>query len=79
SILEDYKKNPKEIYNKNINGISNLFFISSKSPEFGKNYSVEKLVSQGIKNAHEIMGIDHLEVFEKNISKIEILKFINNL
>ncbi|MDU1043346.1 MULTISPECIES: oleate hydratase [Peptoniphilus] len=79
SILEDYKKNPKEIYNKNINGISNLFFISSKSPEFGENYSVEKLVSQGIKNAHEIMGIDHLEVFEKNISKIEILKFINNL
>lgn len=79
SILENYKKVPGEVYKRNVNQISNLFFISSKISDFGELYSVEKLVQEGLKNAHDIMGIDHLEVFEKNISKMEILKFINSL
>lgn len=79
SILEDYKKVPGEDYKRSVNKICNLFFISSKNSDFGELYSVEKLIQQGIKNAHDIMGIDHLEVFENNLSTIEILKFINNL
>ena len=79
SVFENYKKIPGESYKRNINKICNLFFISSKNSDFGELYSVEKLVQEGIKNAHDIMGIDHLEVFENNLSKMEILKFINNL
>ncbi|MEF3317236.1 oleate hydratase [Peptoniphilus grossensis] len=79
SVFENYKKIPGESYKRNINKICNLFFISSKNSDFGELYSVEKLVQEGIKNAHDIMGIDHLEVFENNPSKMEILKFINNL
>ena len=79
SVFENYKKIPGESYKRNINKICNLFFISSKNSDFGEIYSVEKLVQEGIKNAHDIMGIDHLEVFENNLSKMEILKFINNL
>ena len=79
SVFENYKKIPGESYKRNVNKICNLFFISSKNSEFGELYSVEKLVQEGIKNAHDIMGIDHLEVFENNLSKMEILKFINNL
>lgn len=79
SVFENYKKIPGESYKRNINKICNLFFISSKNSDFGELYSVEKLVQEGIKNAHGIMGIDHLEVFENNLSKMEILKFINNL
>lgn len=79
SVFENYKKIPGENYKRNVNKICNLFFISSKNSDFGELYSVEKLVQQGIKNAHDIMGIDHLEVFEKNLSKMDILKFINNL
>lgn len=79
SVFENYKKIPGESYKRNVNKICNLFFISSKNSDFGELYSVEKLVQEGIKNAHDIMGIDHLEVFENNLSKMEILKFINNL
>ena len=79
SVFENYKKIPGESYKRNVNKICNLFFISSKNSDFGEIYSVEKLVQEGIKNAHDIMGIDHLEVFENNLSKMEILKFINNL
>ena len=79
SVFENYKKIPGENYKRNVNKICNLFFISSKNSDFGELYSVEKLVQEGIKNAHDIMGIDHLEVFENNLSKMEILKFINNL
>lgn len=79
SILENYKKVPGEIYKRNVNQISNLFFLSSKISDFGEFYSVEKLIQEGLKNAHDIMGIEHLEVHEKNISKMELLKFINNL
>lgn len=79
SVFENYKKISGESYKRNINKICNLFFISSKNSDFGELYSVEKLVQEGIKNAHDIMGIDHLEVFENNLSKMEILKFINNL
>lgn len=79
SVFENYKKIPGESYKRNVNKICNLFFISSKNSDFGDLYSVEKLVQEGIKNAHDIMGIDHLEVFENNLSKMEILKFINNL
>ena len=79
SVFENYKKIPGESYKRNINKICNLFFISSKNSDFGELYSVEKLAQEGIKNAHDIMGIDHLEVFENNLSKMEILKFINNL
>ena len=77
SVFENYKKISGESYKRNINKICNLFFISSKNSDFGELYSVEKLVQEGIKNAHDIMGIDHLEVFENNLSKMEILKFIN--
>lgn len=79
SVFENYKKIPGENYKRSVNKICNLFFISSKNSDFGELYSIEKLVQQGIKNAHDIMGIDHLEVFENNLSKMEILKFINNL
>lgn len=79
SVFENYKKIPGESYKRNVNKICNLFFISSKNSDFGELYSVEKLVQEGIKNAHDIMGIDHLEVIENNLSKMEILKFINNL
>ena len=79
SVFENYKKIPGESYKRNVNKICNLFFISSKNSDFGELYSVEKLVQEGIKYAHDIMGIDHLEVFENNLSKMEILKFINNL
>lgn len=79
SVFENYKKIPGESYKRSVNNICNLFFISSKNSDFGELYSVEKLVQEGIKNAHDIMGIDHLEVFENNLSKMEILKFINNL
>lgn len=79
SVFENYKKIPGESYKRNVNKICNLLFISSKNSDFGELYSVEKLVQEGIKNAHDIMGIDHLEVFENNLSKMEILKFINNL
>lgn len=79
SLMENYKKLPGEVYNKNVNQISNLIFLSSKTSDFGELYSVEKLVKKGIKSAHEVMGIDHLEVIENNLSKIEILKFINSL
>ena len=78
-MMENYKKLPGEVYKKNLNQISNLIFLSSKASDFGELYSVEKLVKKGLKNAHELMGIDHLEVFENNLSKIEILKFINSL
>ncbi|WP_019138446.1 hypothetical protein [Peptoniphilus timonensis] len=79
SILENYKKIPGEVYKRNVNQISNLFFLSSKISDFGELYSVEKLIQEGLKNAHDIMGIEHLEVHEKSISKMEILKFINSL
>ncbi|WP_277218190.1 oleate hydratase [Peptoniphilus vaginalis] len=79
SLMENYKKLPGEVYNKNVNQISNLIFLSSKASDFGELYSVEKLVKKGIKSAHEVMGIDHLEVIENNLSKIEVLKFINSL
>lgn len=79
SLMENYKKLPGEVYNSRINQISNLIFLSSKTSDFGELYSVEKLVQKGIKNAHELMGIDHLEVFENKPSKMEVLKFINSL
>ncbi|WP_282925262.1 oleate hydratase [Peptoniphilus genitalis] len=79
SMMENYKKLPGEVYKKNLNQISNLIFLSSKASDFGELYSVEKLVKKGIKSAHELMGIDHLEIFENSLSKMEILKFINSL
>ena len=79
SMMENYKKLPGEVYKKNLNQISNLIFLSSKASDFGELYSIEKLVKKGIKSAHELMGIDHLEIFENSLSKIEILKFINSL
>ena len=79
SLMENYKKVSGEVYNKKVNQISNLIFLSSKSSDFGELYSVEKLIKMGLKNSHELMGIDHLEVFENNLTKMEILKFLNNL
>ena len=79
SLMENYKKVSGEVYTKNINQISNLIFLSSKSSDFGELYSMEKLIKMGLKSSHELMGIDHLEVFENNLTKMEILKFLNSL
>ncbi|MBU5668790.1 oleate hydratase [Peptoniphilus sp. MSJ-1] len=79
TILENYLNRDGENYKTNLYNLENLSFISSKNNEKEDLYSVEKLITQGINNAHSFMGIDHIEVYEKDLSKLEILKYLNTL
>jgi len=79
SIFENYLNRDGENYSSNLYNLENLSFISSKNNESENLYSVEKLVRQGLKSAHKFMGIDHIEVYEKDLSKLEIINFLNKL
>ncbi|MGI5948905.1 oleate hydratase [Peptoniphilus sp.] len=59
--------------------ISNLAYISSMNKYFGTNYSVEKLVKQGLYIAHEMMGIDHIDIIEDEPDKADVKEFLDKI
>ncbi|MET3616918.1 hypothetical protein ABID14_000543 [Peptoniphilus olsenii] len=79
TLLPDYRDGIETNSELMPKDVSNLCYISSRNSKFGTNYSIEKLVKQGLIIAHEMMGIDHIEIMEENVDKLKIVKFLDEV
>lgn len=79
TLLPDYRNGIGNDDSLISDEFTNLSYISSMNRQYGANYSVEKLVKQGLYISHKMMGIDHLDIIDETPNKLEILNFIDNI